>query len=291
MQNYWLNLENMTDIKHALQYAIHVLTSSSPSPRIDAEALLSHTLNVSRAYLYTYPERPLTNQEAAHYETLIKQRLDGHPVAYLTGSREFWSLPFHITQEVLIPRSDTELLVEMTLNQLASMTSATVLDLGTGSGAIAIALASEQPNWHIFAIDTSPSAVKLAQTNATHFNLSNVTTLQSDWFSAIPDRLFDAIVSNPPYLAVDDPHLKQGDLRFEPENALVSGPEGLNDLTIIIQESYAHLTPGGILLIEHGFEQGLAVTQLLHHHGYEQIQCWQDVQGHDRVSGGRRKND
>lgn len=281
----------MTDIKQALRHAIHLLASTSPSPRIDAEALLVHTLNVSRTYLYTHPEHLLTSQEASRYQSLIEQRLNGHPVSYLTGFREFWSLPLHVTQDTLIPRSETELLVEITLKQLAKLSDATVLDLGTGSGAIALALASEQGNWRIFATDASQAAVAMARENATHLNLSNVTVLQSDWFSSIPHRLFDAIVSNPPYLAMDDPHLQQGDLRFEPQDALVSGHDGLSDLTKIIKDSHSRLVPGGSLLVEHGFEQGPAVAQLLQQHGYEHIQCWQDLQGHDRVSGGTRKNE
>lgn len=279
----------MSDIKSALDQATTLLTSTSPSARLDAELLLAETLNVPRVFFYAHPEQPLTSIQHEHYQQLIAQRLSGTPIAHLIGIREFWSLPLRVSKDTLIPRPETELLVELTLNQLTDLPSATVLDLGTGSGAIALALASERPNWTLLACDKSQAAANIARENATQLGLHNLNVLCSDWFTAIPKQQFNAIVSNPPYIAENDPHLNQGDVRFEPRSALVSGTSGLDDLHYLIQHSQDWLLPGGLLLLEHGFDQGTAVTTLLKQYGYQQVECWQDWQGHDRVSGGRAK--
>lgn len=279
----------MSNIKQALSQAVTLLTSTSPSAQIDAEVLLAHTLNTSRTFLYTHPEKILTDTQNDTYQALIAKRSAGSPIAYLTQYREFWSLPLRVSDATLIPRPETELLVELTLKFLKQNPAASILDLGTGSGAIALALASERPDWQILACDKSAAAMEMAQENATHLGLSNVTITRSDWFTDIPAQQFDAIVSNPPYIAADDPHLKEGDVRFEPLSALVSGKDGLESLTHIIKYSYEHLKPGGLLLMEHGFQQKEAVIQLLNQYGYEHVQYWQDWQGHERVSGGWRK--
>ena len=230
----------------------------------------------------------LTNTQQEAYQALVTTRCEGLPIAYLTGTREFWSLPLHVCKDTLIPRPETELLVSLCLSLLKDILHATILDAGTGSGAIALALASERPDWQVLACDISEAAVAIARHNATHLHLPNVHICCSNWFDRITTPLFHAIVSNPPYIAKDDPHLKQGDVRFEPQGALISGADGLESLTHLIEHSYDRLLPGGLLLLEHGFEQKRAVTTLLNQRGYNNVQSWQDWQGHDRISGGWR---
>ncbi len=279
----------MIDIKQALKKAIMLLSSTSPSAQIDAEILLSYVLGTSRTYLYTHPEMKLSSTQQKTYQQCIDKRCQGVPVAYITGSREFWSLPLQISEDTLIPRPETELLVELALTLSDSPSSLTVLDLGTGCGAIALALASERPKWSIIGCDLNEASVKIAKHNADLLRLSNIQFIHSNWFSAFPFQQFDIIVSNPPYIAANDPHLLQGDVRFEPSRALISGKEGLDDLSFLIKHSYDHLRPGGLLLLEHGFNQKDSVTSMLHQAGYERIQCWQDIFLQDRVSGGWRK--
>lgn len=278
----------MTDIKTALGHAIKLLQQTSPSARLDAEVLLAYILKSSRTFLFSHPEKTMDRDEHHTYEHLISQRAAGHPIAHLTGTREFWSKPLIVSADTLIPRPATELLVELTLSLLHDSSAASLIDLGTGSGAIAVALADSRPDWNIIACDSQQAALEIAQNNAAHLQLSNIHFYLSDWFSAIPVQQFHAIVSNPPYIAKNDPHLTQGDLRFEPHHALVSGIDGLESLTYLIKASYDRLLPGGLLLIEHGFDQKHAVERLLFDRGYDRIQCWQDNEGHDRVSGGWR---
>jgi release factor glutamine methyltransferase len=276
-------------IKNGLLQAIACLKAQSSSARLDAEILLSHVLFKTRTYLYTYPDANLTQAQWQTYQRLICQRSQGVPIAYLTGMREFWSLPLKICEDTLIPRPETELLVELTLTLLADKPQAQILDLGTGCGAIALAVASEHPDWQITACDFSQAALQTAEENAARLGLTNVHFCHSNWFEKIAaQQYFDAIVANPPYIAVNDPHLSEGDLRFEPHLALVSGEDGLTAIKHIIKHSITRLEPGGLLLLEHGFNQRSAVMSMLNEHGYMQTQCWQDWQGSDRVSGGRR---
>lgn len=277
----------MNSIKTALTRGTSRLEKTSSSARIDAEVLLTEALNKTRTYLYTHPEIELTQAETQHYNQLIKQRELGHPIAHLIGSKEFWSLPLLVSPDTLIPRPETELLVTLTLERLNANKSALVLDLGTGSGAIALALASERPAWQIHAYDKSQAALSIAQKNASQNHLHHIHFGQSDWLDSIPPSMtFDAIVSNPPYIAENDPHLQQGDVRFEPKEALISGRTGLDAITQIIKIGLSYLNPNGFLLIEHGFDQQNAVQALFHQAGYTNIQTWQDWQGNPRVTGG-----
>ncbi|OCH96875.1 protein-(glutamine-N5) methyltransferase, release factor-specific [Legionella jamestowniensis] len=279
----------MMEIKKALDSASKQLTQCSESARLDAEVLLAHILMKDRSFLYAYPEITLTQVQWHAFQRLILKRLEGVPIAYLTGTREFWSLPLKVCEDTLIPRPETERLVELTLTLLADKTKAQILDLGTGSGAIALACASEKPQWTIIACDCSLGALQTAEENAARLALSNVYFYHSNWFENISlEGLFDAIVANPPYIATNDPHLMEGDVRFEPPLALVSGQDGLNALKHIIKHSLDRLKPGGLLLVEHGFDQKSAVASMLKDYGYTEIQCWQDWQGNDRISGGKR---
>lgn len=279
----------MTDLKAALNHAKAFLRPTSPTPQLDAEVLLMHVTGQSRAFFYAHPEYNLTPSQIQRFQTLLNARQEGTPVAYLTGQREFWSLSLNVNSTTLIPRPETERLVEVALKQLKNQPNAAILDLGTGSGAIALALASEQAHWEILASDKSEAALQTAQNNLEQFAFNHVRLCCSDWFQNIPKQQFDAIVSNPPYLAERDPHLERGDLRFEPQDALVSGSDGLNAIRHIIQTSLAYLKPGGLLLLEHGFQQKKAVLSTFNQWGYANAQCWQDWQGQDRISGGWKK--
>jgi release factor glutamine methyltransferase len=252
----------------------------------DAEILLSHCLRKSRTWLYTWPDAPVTAGDIAQFTALLARRRNGEPVAYLVGHREFWSLDLEVASGTLIPRPDTETLVEWAL-ELPLCDSAQVLDLGTGSGAIALALASERGGWQVQGVDLNQAAVALAKRNAARCRLSHVTFAQSDWFAGVSGKRFDLLVSNPPYIDSGDEHLSRGDLRFEPSSALVSGQSGLADIAHIVAAAPAHLLARGWLLLEHGFAQGPAVRQLLATHGFTDIMTRSDLAGRERVSGGR----
>ena len=275
-------------IKQAITSSKSILGASEEA-RTDAEILLAFLLKRSKAYLYTHPEEILSETEINLFNELIEKRRQGMPIAYLTGTREFWSLPLKVSEATLIPRPETELLVELTLDLLGSIESAQILDLGTGTGAIALALAKEKPNWKILACDKSDEALQIAKENAHQLQITNVEFIHSDWFTAIPIATqFHGIVSNPPYIASDDPHLEQGDLRFEPVSALASGQDGLRDLHLIIKQSISRLKKNGLLLVEHGYDQKNAVNALFRKYGYKEVKCWQDWQSNDRISGGMR---
>lgn len=262
-----------------------VLDGVSDSPRLDLEVLLCHVLDRPRSYLFTWPEKVLDDKLVGQFKDLLRRRADGEPIAYLTGEKEFWSLSLEVNATTLIPRPDTELLVETALG-LIDKPDARVLDLGTGTGAIALALASEQRRWQIIAVDAVVEAVALAEKNRQHLALENVSVIRSDWFGSIEPQKFDLIVTNPPYIDADDHHLNEGDVRFEPSSALVSGDKGLADIALIICEAKHYLSAGGCLLIEHGYQQAEPVRDLFDTQGYRQVSTRRDMAGHERLTMG-----
>ena len=277
----------METIKWALKFFGDQLRGHSQSARLDAEILLAFVRQQERSYLYANDDQELTPAQCKWLQLLVNERLRGMPIAYLTGIREFWSLPLRVSKDTLIPRPETELLVELSLQLLARQDKVSVLDLGTGCGAIALALAHARPAWRISACDQSKKALDLAKINAAELGLTNITFYHSNWFSKIHKKLrFDAIVANPPYIATNDPHLQHKELSFEPASALISGKDGSAALECIIRQSLAKLSEHGLLLLEHGFKQKELVCGLLKAHRYANINCWQDWQGNDRVSGG-----
>lgn len=253
--------------------------------RLEARVLAAFAWKVSSAWLIAHDTDPLTQTQNEQFQTLLTRRLAGEPVAYLLGTREFYGRPFLVSPDVLIPRPDTELLIELALARLPPDQAMEVLDLGTGSGCIAVTLALERPLARVTAVDRSPAALAIAQRNADILN-ARVELLTSDWFAALADRRFDLIVSNPPYIAVSDPHLARGDVRFEPLSALAAGHDGLADLRLLAAAARAHLKPGGALLVEHGYDQADAVQALLRMSGIRHPQSWADLSGTLRVSGG-----
>jgi len=255
----------------------------------EADLLLAHVLNKPRSWLFAHGDASLPEDAITHFETLLARRAHGEPVAYLTGTCGFYGLELSVTPDTLIPRPETELLVELALNRLPHAATS-VLDLGTGSGAIALAIARERPQARVTATDRSPAALNIARANAQALGL-NLTLLASDWYSALAAQRFDLIVSNPPYIAASDPHLTQGDLRFEPRTALTPEGDGLAALRAIITAAPAHLEPGGWLLLEHGYDQGPAARELLDAAGLSEIHTEQDLEGRDRVTCGRRLAD
>lgn len=258
----------------------------SPTPRLDAELLLAQALGKSRGYLHTWPERELEASQLECYQAALARRRTGEPVAYILGRQGFWSLDLDVASHTLIPRPDTELLVETALALLPA-TPLQVLDLGTGAGAIALALACERPAWQVTGVDRVPEAVALAKGNGIRLQLANARFAESCWFSALAGQRFQLIVSNPPYIAAADPHLSQGDVRFEPSSALVAGIDGLDDIRLIIEQAPEHLLAGGWLLLEHGFDQAEAVRELLVQRGFATVESRRDLGGHQRISLGQ----
>lgn len=273
----------MTTLAQALKQATYQLQMHDQA-RLDAEVLLAHVLNRPRVYLHTWPEAELSQEQEARFSDMIRQRAAGQPVAYLTGQREFWSLNFAVTADSLIPRPETELLVERTLALLTENKTLRVADLGTGSGAVAIALAHERRCWRLYAIDQSLKCVKLAQDNARRHNVDNLYIINADWSTALADRSFDAIVSNPPYIADQDPHLQQGDVCFEPASALTAGPQGLDELRCLIKDAPRVLVPGGWIVLEHGINQAKSIRKLLNDMAFTNIATTRDLAGLERVS-------
>lgn len=262
-----------------------VLASATPTlPALEACVLLGHVLGLSRVQLITRDGQALDAQQAARVEDILRRRVAGEPVAYLTGEREFFGLMLEVGPGVLIPRPDTELLVELALERLPA--NGTVLDLGTGSGAIALALATNRRDAAVLALDVSEAALEIARRNTQRLQV-DVQFFQSDWYGAVAGRRFDMLVSNPPYIVAGDPHLSQGDLRYEPIDALTDHDDGLSAYRILIDGASAHLKTGGWLLMEHGYDQSAAVCSLLARAGFDQVQSWNDLAGIARVSGGR----
>ncbi|MFA0085255.1 peptide chain release factor N(5)-glutamine methyltransferase [Vibrio sp. 10N.261.51.F12] len=277
-----------SSIEAVLKRASLVLSESgSDSASLDAAVLLCHALDKPRSYLLTWPEKCLTDVQSAQFESLLARRVKGEPVAYILGEREFWSLPLNVASSTLIPRPDTERLVELALDKASTLTG-DVLDLGTGTGAIALALASELPERQFVGVDYQQDAVELATGNATKLGLGNVTFCQGSWFTPIDDKKrFSLIVSNPPYIDKHDPHLSQGDVRFEPSTALIAENNGLADIELISAQAASFLLPNGWLMFEHGFEQGAAVRSVLESNGFKHVITEQDYAGNDRVTLGQ----
>jgi release factor glutamine methyltransferase len=273
-------------IAAALRAATVRLAAGSDTARLDAEVLLAFVLDRDRTHLRAWSERVLEHAAAAHFTDLVERRAEGVPVAYLTGEREFWSRPFRVRPGVLIPRPETEVLVERALALIPPAEPWDVLELGTGSGIIAITLAAERPKAGITATDLSTEALAVARENAVRHGVSDRIEFRlGRWFDAVPvQRRYALIASNPPYVATADPHLDRGDVRFEPALALRSGPDGLDDLTVIAREARFRLEPGGRLLLEHGWNQAAALAAVLRDFGYRDIVHHRDLHGHERMT-------
>jgi len=273
----------MTDVRTILRQSAAAL-----GDRLEAELLLAHVLGVNRAWFFAHSDDALEAAATVRFDALVRRRAQGEPVAYITGTRDFWSMTLEVTAATLIPRPETELLVELVLERLPQR--GRVVDLGTGSGAIALAIAKERPDASVSAVDASSAALTVARRNAERLGLQRVHFAESDWFAALDEGRFDIVVSNPPYIEEGDAHLAQGDLRFEPVTALASGKDGLEDIRHIAQAAPRYLRPGGWLLLEHGWNQGPAVREVLRRTGLAGTFTAQDLEGRDRVSGARHSS-
>lgn len=284
-------------IASVLASASKQLADVSDSALLDAKVLLADVFEQNLTYLITWHDKQLTENQLSAFNQMLDRRLAGEPIAYIVGVKEFWSLPFFVAPSTLIPRPDTETLIELVLAHHPhdhSQKNLRLLDLGTGTGAIALALASENPNWRIHAVDFNSDAVTLAQRNAENLALTNVEIYQSDWFSAVSaastdsaqnsELKFDIIVSNPPYIDEADPHLIEGDVRFEPKSALVADNQGLADIEHIVSQGKQFLASGGAIYLEHGYQQGKRVRDILTANGYQNAQTEQDLAGNDRIT-------
>ena len=273
-------------IRQAAAQIESTLTLSQAEAKVEVSVLCQQAFNVNRAWLIAHQRDELQANQQAAFEALLLRRLHGEPMAYIVGSREFYGLPLKTTPATLIPRPDTETLVEAALAKIPAQAKFNILDLGTGTGAVALAIARHRPACTVVAVDASASALRVALENTQALQLSNVQLLESDWFSALTGQKFDLVVSNPPYIAQDDEHLKQGDLRFEPVSALASGPDGLDDIRQIIQDAPDYLNPHGWLMLEHGYHQAEAVATLLSARGFSKIEHAKDIADTLRVSFG-----
>jgi release factor glutamine methyltransferase len=277
----------VTTINQLLTDARHQLQTVSPSPDVDASVLLCHVLQCSRSHLIAWPDKELSPEQVRDFSNILQKRIKGEPVAYLTGEKEFWSLALKVTRDVLIPRPETETLIEFVLEKFSARTRMKIADLGTGSGAIACALAVEHPQWSIHATDLSAAALDVAQTNASAHGLDNIELLQGEWFRALADDDFDLIISNPPYIALNDPHLSDGDVRFEPQAALTSGEAGMDAITLLTREAGNYLARDGWLVIEHGYDQQKAVLECFSQAGFAEITQQADLAGQPRMTAGK----
>ncbi len=270
-------------IKHQLEWATAVLYSISCSAALDSEVLLAHCLQKNRSYLLTWPERELTAEQLEQFHELVRKRLQPQPVAYLIGSREFYSMDLNTTSDTLVPRPETELLVESVLDLIVDLTAPKILELGTGTGAISLAIKKHASQSDIVATDISEAALQVARSNALKHHL-DIGLIESDWYQALIPAKFDIIVSNPPYIASDDPYLSQGDLPAEPIQALCSGKTGLEALSVIIQGGRDYLNDNGWILLEHGYDQEQAVTDIFKQYGYHEISTLRDFNDLPRVT-------
>jgi len=276
----------MHSIKSVLREAADTLESVTDSALLDAEVLLCLAIDKPRSHLRAWPDKLLQPEQLAAFSVLLEQRQQGMPIAYITGNREFWSRDFQVSPDVLIPRPDTELLIELSLQLIPADEPFKIIDLGTGSGIIAITLAAERPHAQISATDVSLAALRIAQLNADKHHINNIQFYQSNWYAGVPDTKFNLIISNPPYIAEDDSHLQQGDVRFEPLTALCAAEQGLSDIKIIATLARNHLEPKGHLLIEHGYDQQQQVQALFKDLHYDKVQIYKDLSGQPRVTYG-----
>jgi len=274
-------------LNDAIVAATAQLKNSSPTPALDAQVLLAHSLGHDRTYIIAHARNELDPGTQKRFEQLVAKRLDGTPVAYLTGQQEFWSLPITVTVDTLIPRPETELLVELALENIPGEKEFLVADIGTGSGAIAFAIASERKNSKVIASDSSAKAIEVAKRNASRLELDNVEFIKGTTFDPLANKKFNLIVSNPPYVPENDPHLSRGDIRFEPRSALAAGHDGLAVIKQIVEQAKDYLVPQGWLMIEHGYDQESAVEKLFERAGFEEIECYRDLAGQPRVTIGR----
>lgn len=286
LEGQWA-LNEFVEIASVLKKSIERLALASESPRLDAELLLARALDVPRSYLIAHPEDTLDPAASDRFFTLVDRRAAGEPMAYITGEKEFWSMCLMVSPDTLVPRPETELLVERALMLTGRRAQSRILDLGTGSGAIALALARERPLCEIVATDTSEAALAIAQQNARQLDLGNVTFVQGSWTEPVAGQQFDMVVSNPPYVRSDDPALAA--LRHEPVSALASGKDGLDDIREIAKTAGSVLSEGGHLLLEHGSEQQEDVARILENNGWTDVECVQDLGGRPRVTTARRR--
>lgn len=275
------------NIQQSLQQASTLLLSSSDTALLDVQVLLCFVLQCNSAHLAAWPEKDLTEQQAEKFLQLIQQRKNGLPVAHLTGQREFWSLDFLVNDSTLIPRPETETLIEFVVEKFSDRKNIKLLDMGTGCGAIAIAIASEKPAWEIHACEFSKPALTLAKKNSKKLKTENITFTHSNWFSNILTQDFDIIISNPPYIAENDAHLFEGDVRFEPRSALTSGETGMDDIEHICATAKQYMTDNGWLIVEHGYNQAQLVNDCFSKNGYIELEQIKDLSGHIRMTAGK----